>query len=158
MAKRRELSSDIKKLIIDKHKTGISYNKISENLHVPKSTIQSIIRKYQEFGSTANLPRAGRPRKISPRMTRKIVRTAVVNPRITRKDLQKQLADEGVSVSLNTLSNTLHEAQLHGRRPRKTPLLSRKNVRARLEFALDHVDKENEFWKHVLCKLKSNLK
>jgi hypothetical protein len=42
MAKRRELSSDIKKLIIDKHKAGINCNKISENLHVPKSTIQSI--------------------------------------------------------------------------------------------------------------------
>ena len=34
MAK-KDLSSDIKTRIIDKHKAGNSYNKISEQLHVP---------------------------------------------------------------------------------------------------------------------------
>ena len=83
-------------------------------MHVPISTVQSIIKKYIEFRLPANMPRAGRPRKISHRTARKIVRTATINPRVTRKDLQKQLSDEGVDACLNTVSNTLHEAKLHG--------------------------------------------
>ena len=146
MAKRKELSSDIKTRIIDKHKAGNSYNKISEQLHVPKSTIQSVIKKYKEFGSPANMPRAGRPRKISHRMPRKIVRMATINPQVTRRSMQKQLSD----VCLNTVSNTLHEAKLHGQRPRKTPLLNKNHLRERLKYANDHVYKSKEFWKSVL--------
>lgn len=114
MAKRKEMSSDIKNRIVEKHNAGISYNKISEQLHVPKSTIQSVTKKYKEFNSTVNLPRAGRPRKISQRTARKIVRTSTINLRITRKELRKQLSDDGIDVCLNTVSNTLHEAKMYG--------------------------------------------
>ena len=147
MAK-KELSSDIKTLIIDKHKAGNSYNKISKQLHVPNSTIQSIIKKYIEFELLANMPRTGRLRKISHRMLRKTVRTATITSRVTRKDLQKQLSDEGVDVCLNAVSDTLHEAKLHERRPRKTPLPNKNHLRSRLKY--DLVDKSKELCKSVL--------
>lgn len=150
MAKSKELSSDIKDRIIAKYKAGVSYRKISEQLHVPKSTIQSIITKFKEFGTTSKLPRAGRPRKITDRMARKITRMVANSPRTTRKDIQKQLSDEGVDVCLNTISNLLHKSKLHGRRPRKTPLLKKNHLRARLKFATEYVKKEKEFWKRVL--------
>ena len=43
--------------------------------------------------------------------------------RCDQLNVSKHLADEDVDVSLSTVSNSLHEAELHGRRPSKTPLL-----------------------------------
>ena len=57
--------------------------------------------------------------------------------------MQEHLADEGVAVSSNTVSNILHEGELHGRRLRKTPLLKEVHLKARLKFAREHVEKGN---------------
>ena len=51
---------------------------------------------------------------------------------------------------MNILSNILHEAELHERRPRKTPLLKDVQLKARLKFVSEHVDKDNIFWRQVL--------
>ena len=55
------------------------------------------------------------------------------------------MSDESVDVNLNTVSTILHEAELHGRRPRKTPLLKDVHLKARLKFAIEHVDKDSIF-------------
>ena len=150
MVKSKELCSGIKSRIVAKHEAGNSYGRISSELNVPKSTVQSIIKKYKDSNSTANLPRSGRPRKITTRMARKIVRKVQNDPKITRKKIQDQLANEGDSVSLSTVSNTLHNASLFGRRPRRTPLLKKNHREARLKYAKEHVDKDDSFWSQVL--------
>ncbi|CAB1444026.1 unnamed protein product [Pleuronectes platessa] len=40
-------------------------------LNISLSTIKSIIRKWKEYGTTANLPRGGRPPKLKSRTRRK---------------------------------------------------------------------------------------
>ena len=64
--------------------------------------------------------------------------------------MQEHLADEGIDVSTNTASNILHEAELYGRRPWKTPLLKDVHLKAGLKFARERVDKDNIFWRQVL--------
>ena len=91
MAKGKQLSSDLKSRIVAKHQAGNSYGNISEQLHVAKSTVQSVINKYKSLGSTENLPRSGRPRKITTRMARKIVRQVQNDPRVTRNDIKKKI-------------------------------------------------------------------
>ena len=78
-------------------------------------------------------------------MVRKIVRLVKNNPRTTGKYLQGYLADEGADVNLNAVSNILHEAEIHCRRPRKTPQLRDVHLRARLKYAREHGDKDNIF-------------
>ena len=150
MAKGVELSSDLKSRIIAKYTDGTSYAKISEQLNVPKPTVQSIIKKFKEYGSTVNLPRSGRPRKIPEKMVRRLVRATRKNPRTTRRDMQAQLAEDGITVCVNTVSNVMHENGLTGRRPRKTPFLKKTHLKARLQYARTHIDKEDSFFEHIL--------
>ena len=52
--------------IIERHKGGHDYQKISEEMNLALSTVGNIIRKYKKYGDgTPNLPRNGRLRKIN---------------------------------------------------------------------------------------------
>ena len=46
------------------------------------------------------------------------------NPRVSAKDLQKPLEHANISVDASTIRNTLNKNGVHGRTPRKKPLLS----------------------------------
>ncbi|CAB1447967.1 unnamed protein product [Pleuronectes platessa] len=57
--------------VVEKYEAGLGYKKISRALNISLSTIKSIIRKWKEYGTTANLPRGGRPPKLKSRTRRK---------------------------------------------------------------------------------------
>ncbi|CAJ0968367.1 unnamed protein product [Ranitomeya imitator] len=56
----------------------------------------------------------------------------------------------GTLVSVNTISNVLHCNGLRSRRARKVPLLSKRHVKARLQFAHDHLEYSETDWFKVL--------
>lgn len=64
MGKSKELSVDLRNLIVEKHFDGNGYRRISRMLNVPVSTVGAIIRKWKEHQFTINRPRSGAPRKI----------------------------------------------------------------------------------------------
>ncbi len=72
--KSKELSQDIRNIIVAKHTDGIGYRRISILLNVPVSTVGAIIRKWKEHNFTINRPRPGAPRKISDRVVKIIIR------------------------------------------------------------------------------------
>ena len=74
MAKTKVLSRDMRDRIIERHKGGHGYRKISKEMILALSTVGNIIRKYKKYGDgTANLPRNGRPRKTNERTSRWIL-------------------------------------------------------------------------------------
>ena len=148
--RRRELSQDIRKKIIDKHLKGAGYKTISKQLEVPVTTVAHIIQKFKTHGTVANLPGRGRKRKIDDRLKRQIVRIVSKEPRTTSKEIKGELQGQGTSVSDRTIRRCLSQSGLHGRRPRRTPLLKKNHKKARLEFAKMHVDKPQSFWENVL--------
>ena len=102
---------------------------------IPRSTIKSIIIKWKEHGITTNLPREGRPPKLTARARRALTREAAQTPKVTLEELQCSTAEAGVSVHRTTKSCTLHRTGLYGRVIRRKPLLSAKNKKTRFEFA-----------------------
>ena len=75
MGKTKELSKDIRDKIVDLHKAGMGYKKISKaTWWEVKLTVGAIIRKWKKHKVTANLPRSGAPRKISPSLMMRMVR------------------------------------------------------------------------------------
>ena len=50
----------------------------------------------------------------------------------------------------STIRQTLNKHGVHGRIARRKPLLSKKNIAARLKFAKDHVDEPEGYWKNIL--------
>lgn len=150
MGKSKEISQDIRKRIVDVHKSGSSLGAISRCLKVPRSSVQTIIRKYKHHGNVQPSYRSGRRRVLCPRDERALVRNVHINPRTKAKDLVKMLAEAGKSVSLSTVKRVLYRHGLKGHSPRKKPLLQKKHKKARLQFANAHRDKDLNFWRHVL--------
>lgn len=150
MPRSKELSERLRNTVVDTYKGGSGYKKISKQLGVHISTVRKIISKWKECKSTKNLPRMGRPPKISNRTGRKLVQEATKNPRLTSRELQEQLAESGIHVHTSTICRHLNEDGLSARVPRKKPLLTKKHKEARLRFAQEHVDKPDGFWANIL--------
>lgn len=150
MPKVKEVSEYLRKQIILLHSEAMSYRKISAQVNVPYSTVGSIIRKFKEYGTTVNLPRSGAPRKIGLRARRHLLRKIKNKPMMTRKEIQIDLEASGTKVSERTISRELHDNGIKSFTPRKTPMLSKKHVASRLNFAKEHLEKGNDYWKSVL--------
>lgn len=157
MPKEKEVSDYLRNRIIELHVEGKSYRKISAEINVPFSTVGSIIRKFKQHGTTINRPRSGAPRKINDRSRRLLLKKVKNKPMITRKELRNDLEAAGTSVSNRTISRELHNNNLKCFQPRKTPLLNKKHVKSRLEFARDHLGKGNQFWNNIIWSDESKI-
>ena len=80
MGKSKEISQDLRKTIVDLHKSGSSLGAISKCLKVPLSSVQTIVHKYKHRGTTQPSYRSGRRRVLSPRDERTLVRKVQINP------------------------------------------------------------------------------
>ena len=119
MAKTKELFRDMWDRIIERHKGGQGYWKISKEMNLALSTVGNIIRKYKYGDSTANLPRNGRPRKINETTSRWISRNVQINHFITRSEIKTDLEGAGSNVSKDTICRALYRTGFHSRSPRK---------------------------------------
>ena len=150
MARGKELSNSQKVLIVKLWKDGESYRNISINLNIPFTTISSFIARFKIRNTAENNKRTGVPRKISPRLSRKLGRLISQNLMVTREELQEDLHSSGRSVTKQTINNEMLRNGLKSRRPKKTPLLLKRHWDARLKFVRQHKEKENSFWERVL--------
>ena len=123
MGKSKEISQDLRKKIVDLHKSGA----ISKRLEIPRSSVQTIARKYKHHGTTQPSYRSGRRCVLSPRDERTLVRKVQINPRTTAKDLVNVLEETSTKVSISTVKRVLYRHNLKGRPARKKPLLQNRH-------------------------------
>ena len=76
MGKSKEISQDLRRKIVDLHKSGSSLGAISKCLKVPRSSVQTIVHKYKHHGTTQLSYHSGRRRVLSPRDERTLVWSA----------------------------------------------------------------------------------
>ncbi|XDV31570.1 hypothetical protein PO909_002560 [Leuciscus waleckii] len=103
------------------------------------STVASIILKWKNFLTIRTLPRAVRPAKLSDQGRRALVRELTKNPMVTLTELQRFSVERGEPSRRTTISAALHQSGLYGRVARWKPLLSKRHMTARLEFAKRHL-------------------
>ena len=140
MGKPKELSKDIRDKIVDLHKAGMGYKKISKQLGEKLTTVGTNMIKWKKHKVTANLPRSGAPCKISPLGISMMMRKVRDQPSTTQEELVHDLKAVGTIVMKRTISNTLHREGLKSCCTRKVPLLKKAHVQARLKFAKEHLD------------------
>ena len=150
MGKTKELSKDIRDKIVDLHKAGIGYKKITKQLGEKLRTVGAIIRKWKKHKVTTNLPRSGAPHKISPRGKSMLMKKVRDQPSTTQEELVNDLKAVGATVTKWTISKTLHREGLKSFCARKVPLLKKAHVQAHLKFAKEHLDDPEEAWKKVM--------
>ncbi|KAK3537340.1 hypothetical protein QTP70_008226 [Hemibagrus guttatus] len=81
MAKTKELSKDTRNKIVDLHQAGKTESAI----------VRAIIYKWRKHGTVENLPRSGRPTKITPREQWQLIQEVTKDPTTTSKELQASL-------------------------------------------------------------------
>ena len=84
--KSKELSVDLWDRIVSRHRSGEGYRKMSAALKVQMSTVASIIRKSEKFGTIR--ARFGTLAKLGDRRRRALVREMIKNPIVTLTELQ----------------------------------------------------------------------
>ena len=112
-------------------------------MNIPISSVRNIIVKFKAGGTTVNRQRTGRPKKITARDVRSCVKIVNNAPKVTTsRELQANLANSGTIVDVSTVRRVLNREGLHGRVPRRKPLLKLIHKKRRLEFAREHIDVE----------------
>ncbi|KAG2468183.1 TC1A transposase, partial [Polypterus senegalus] len=156
--KSKELSVDQRDRIVSRHKSGEDYRKISGALKVPMRTVAPIIRKWKKFETTRTLPRAGRPSKLSDQWRRALVREVTRNPMVTLLELQRSSVERGEPSRRTTVSAAIHQSGLYGRVARRKPLLSKRHMAARLEFAKRDLKDSQTMRNKILWSDKTKIK
>uniref|UniRef100_A0A3Q3JZU3 Transposase Tc1-like domain-containing protein n=1 Tax=Monopterus albus TaxID=43700 RepID=A0A3Q3JZU3_MONAL len=90
--------------------------------------------------------RRGRKRKTTIKMDRRITRMAKAQPMISSRMIKDSLE---LPVSTVTVRRRLCEANLFSRIPRKVPLLKKRHVQKRLQFAKEHINWPKEKWRNI---------
>ena len=146
----KQLSNDLKTKIVQHHGLGEGYKKLAQRFKLSVSTVRNIVRKWKTTGTVVVKARSGRPRKISDRQRRRMVRTVKLNPQTSSKDLQHDLAADGVTVHRSTIQRTLHKEMLYGRVMQQKPFLHTCHKQSCLRYAKAHLDKPASFWNKVM--------
>ncbi|KAK3513701.1 hypothetical protein QTP70_028906 [Hemibagrus guttatus] len=134
------------------------YKVISKALELPRKTVRAVIYKWRKHGTVENLPRSGRPTKITPRAQRQLIQEVTKDPTTTSKELQASLASVKVSVHDSTIRKKLGKnGSKSPRVPRRKLLLSKKNIKARLSFARKHLDDPQDFWENTLWTVETKM-
>ena len=106
----KELSNEIKKVIVGLWVKGESFVKISNLIDIPISTIRSVYYRFEKRGTVKNLPHTGCPPSFSPSWERLCVRTARKNRFLDYNKLSKLLL---FSASTNTIKCRLYTDGLY---------------------------------------------
>ncbi len=117
-------SEDLRIRIVALHKDGRGYKKFSNSLELSYSTVARVIQRFSKTGFTRNRPHKGRSKKLSPCAVRQVQKLASKNRCMSAASITLEVAEvEGQLVSAQTISHILQQVSLHGRRPRRKPLL-----------------------------------
>ena len=135
----------------------MGYKKISKQLGEKLTTVGAIIRKWKKHKVTANLPRSGAPRKISPRGISMMMRKVRDQPSTTQEELVNDLKAVGTTVTKRTISNTPHREGFKSCCTRKVPLLKNAHVQARRKFAKEHLNDPYEACEKVMWSDKTKI-
>ena len=149
--KKSEVSGDVKKLIVDHFNSGLSQHTISQLVNRPRSTVQSILRKWKNENTVQNKPRLGRPKARSDANERWLVRQVKKEPKTNASILAKSTKEcLQIDVTPQTIRNYLKNNNYRGRTARRKPYISKKNRIVRLNFTKSFVNQPEEFWNNVI--------
>lgn len=133
-----ELSSFQRGIILGKRLEGCTAPKIAKDLGTPESTIKYTLYHTAQNPNGVTKARTGRPKKLTDREQRRLIRIVRLEPRKAYLEVKKEL---GVEIHKNTLYNYLSDYGLTNWLAKKRPLLTPEVAAQRLAWC-----KEREFW------------
>lgn len=148
---RTETTISERKIVIELHNKLKSNQEISEIIKRSPATVSRIISRYIIRKTHNNNMRCGRPSKLSHRDLRFIKNKIEKNSFITASMITNELNTLNLdSVTPQTVRGKIRKLGYRNCVPRKKFYISEVNRQKRIQFAEDHINKEDSFWKNVL--------
>ena len=110
------------------HSGGFSHRRVADHFRVNHSIIVRLMQRFLQTGNVTDRPRAGRPRKTTPREDRFI----------SRRARQRSFSTAGA-----------HHQGMRARRPIKRPQLTLRHRHARFDWSHDHLGWIIGIWRRV---------
>lgn len=118
------------------------------------TTIRRFIDKYKKTGVTENLPRSGRPHALNDNEKNALISEVKKN---RREPLHEVINTLGLSCSLTTARQTLHDAGIHSHVAAKKPFVSKKHALARVSWCEKYKEKTIQDWNQVIFSDESSV-
>lgn len=151
MPRGKPISVEKRSAVITLHQEGYSVRQIGEKVHLAKSSVDNIIKRYRTTESLDDRDRPGPSRMTTNVDDQRIVLISKRNRRLTAPQIAAEFnRDRPNAVSVSTIKRRLREANLFGRIAVRKPLLRRANRIKRLQWAKQHQHWTVEDWKNVL--------
>ncbi|CAK5283824.1 unnamed protein product [Mycena citricolor] len=140
-------STEIKNQFIGAMLVESNIKKNATSFGIPYETARKLWKKYQETGSVDNLPRSGRPKKVTDQMKAKIVQTARENRRMPFTNIGNLM---NPPVGKTTVAGMLGDAGMHRCVARHVPFLTPAHKEQRLAWAEANLRKTSRGWESVI--------
>lgn len=135
-----------RKLVVALHEKGFSQRKIANDLKIPRPSIQMIINKYRKYNTIENMPKSGRRKSYTDRELRTLIRLSKANPFFTAR----QLRAIWKPLSISSVKLLLRKNGLFGRISCKKPMLNKKQIQKRLDWAKSYGSWTTKMWSNVI--------
>lgn len=151
MGKNKSCDSKTRELILKLFDQKMSYSEIANVIKCSKTMVFNAIHHFRKHSTPKNVPRKRKPRKTTEKEDKMIVRESKKFPHKSARQVSVAVFGEnGCGPSVDTVKRRLREAGLFGRVCRKTPLVSKRNRKRRMEFARKYRHWTLQDWKKVL--------
>lgn len=132
----------VRRLILKHRQNGMSLSQIASAVLLRKTTVSRILQRIAKHGSLEDLPRTGRPAKLSRTTKSRIQRIAKKNPWASVRQIwdEVKIGDFEHTVSRHTVLRALLESNLRCFRAAHRPRLTEKHRKDRFRFAKSHLD------------------
>ncbi|MEZ0498438.1 transposase, partial [Sphingomonas sp. IW22] len=123
----------------------------------PQSTVNRIIKRYNETGNFINTNRkgkCGRKRLSNKYDDRLILRASMKNPRLTAVDIKKEVSSH---LSVHTIRRRLNDGGRFAVKPIVKPMLTSINKKKRLQWAKQHRQWTAQQWRKVIFSDESSF-
>lgn len=126
----------------------LSSRAIGRQLKVDRRAVADVIKRYQETGDIADLPRTGRPRTTTPQQDKSLIRFVRRHPEKSSIKVAANLKEKtGVNLSASIVRRRLVAAGLKAHPYTSKPALTKKHKDDRLQFAKRSLRRQ---WSNVL--------
>jgi len=133
------------------HQMGFSTREVAVQEGVNQSSVVRICKKFNETGNFDDRPKSGRPKSLSERYERKLLRYIRSEECSTAVEVQSKFrVDEGIVISAETIRRIFRKNGLVARTKKKKPYLKKTHRKKRLEWAKKYKNWTVEDWRKVI--------
>ena len=132
----------------------ISLNRIAFEIGCCDKTVKAVFNKFRANGEVLDLPRSGRPPKVTQRTRRRVAFEVKNNRKITLGQIK---INQNLDICKSTIRNILNDKGFHSMLVKKHLWLPPSSIILRLEFAEEHKNKQVGYWDRVIWSDESNF-